>query len=274
MRRHAPGSAGRAVERLGDHAEEMSRHPWFQRLARTGHVANGILHLLIGIIAWNLALGTSGRSADQSGAIALLAGQPFGMVLAWVCAAGCVLLGLWYLSEALWDRQEALDGVKDGGKAVVYVAIGVLFAMAALGSGQDSGESASSFSAALMSHPAGAALLVAVGAGFIAAGAYHVVKGATRRFTRDLEHSSNLTVSRAIRVTGTVGYVAKGIVLALVGLLFVVATVQHDPQEATGMDGALRALLDQPLGPVLLAAVGVGLMLFGVYSVMRSRYAA
>jgi Na+/proline symporter len=274
MRKHAPDGAARAFDEASSRAEEVTRHPWFRKAARFGHIANGILHILIGLIAWSLAFGSAPEDADQTGAIQLLATNPLGMVLIWLCAAGCVLLGLWHLSEAIWDRQSALDGVKDLGKAVVYLSIGVLFTVAAFGGQQDSGESTSSFSAALMSHPAGAVLLVVTGLVIIGIGGYLVFSGVTQRFMDDLRSSNRREVSRLISVTGTIGYVAKGIVLALVGLLFVVATLQRDPEDATGMDGALRALLDQPFGPVLLAAIGVGLMLFGVFAVMRSRYEA
>jgi hypothetical protein len=272
LRKHATDRAARALGEASDRAEEVTRHPWFRTAARAGHIANGILHVLIGVIAWSLAFGSAPEDADQSGAIQLLATNPLGMILIWLCAAGCALLGLWHLSEAVWDRQSTLDGVKDLGKAVVYLAIGVTFAVAALGRAQDSGESTSSISAALMSHPAGAVLLIVVGAVIIGIGGFHVFTGVTQRFLDDLRSSSQREVSRAIRITGTIGYIAKGIVLALVGLLFIIATLQRDPEDATGMDGALKALLDQPFGPVLLAAIGAGLMLFGVFAAMRSRY--
>lgn len=272
MRKHAPQGATRALDEASDRAEEVARHPWFRTAARAGHIANGILHIIIGLIAWSLAFGSAPEDADQSGAIQLLASTPLGLALVWLCAAGCVLLGLWYLSEAIWDRRSALDGVKHLGKTVVYLAIGTLFVIAAFGGQQDSGESTSSWSAALMAHPAGSVLLVMVGVVIVGIGGYYVFSGLTQRFMVDLRSSSSREVSGAIKVTGAIGYVAKGIVLALVGLLFVVATLQQDPEEATGMDGALRALLDQPFGPVLLAAIGVGLMLFGVFAVMRSRY--
>ena len=42
---------------------------------------------------------------------------------------------------------------------------------------------------------------------------------------------------------------------------------------ASGLDGALHTLRDQPLGPVLLTAVAVGLAAYGVYSFARARYA-
>lgn len=272
VRQHGPEGASETLREVSARAEAASNHPWFRRAARLGHVANGLLHLVIGFIAWNLAFGSAPGDADQSGAIQLMAAQPLGLLLVLLCALGCALLGLWHLSEAAWDRQSAPAGLKDLSKAVVYVVIGGTFLMTAFGVEQDSGESSASFSAALMAHPLGAVLLVVVGATVIGVGGYHVFKGVTQRFMEDLRSTGRREVSLAIQVVGTMGYAAKGIVLGLVGLLFVAATIQQDPEEATGLDGALRALLDQPAGPVLLAGVGVGLVLFGAYSLMRSRY--
>lgn len=59
----------------------------------------------------------------------------------------------------------------------------------------------------------------------------------------------------------------------MLGVLFVVAAVQHDPETAGGMDAALAALLDLPAGPVILTAVGLGIAAYGVYSFGRARYA-
>ncbi len=67
-------------------------------------------------------------------------------------------------------------------------------------------------------------------------------------------------------VLGTVGYVGKGIAVAVVGVLIVVAGVRSDPDQATGLDGAFDALRDLPAGSVVLVAVGVGFLAYGVYS--------
>ncbi|MGO1542862.1 MAG: DUF1206 domain-containing protein [Gulosibacter sp.] len=253
-------------------AEAASDHPWFRKAARLGHIANGVLHFVIGVIALNLAFGSAPEDADQSGAIALLASNPLGMALVWICAAGCALLGLWHLSEAIWDRESVTDALKNVAKTVTYFAIGVSFTVAALGGNQDSGESTSSLSATLMSNPVGAVALIVLGAAIIIVGGYHVYVGITRKFEETLRTSKERKISQGIRVVGTIGYIAKGVVLALIGLLFVMATINQDPEDATGMDGALRALLDQPFGNWILGAIGIGLMMFGVYCFMRSRF--
>lgn len=229
--------------------------------------------MVIGVIALNLAFGSAPEDADQSGAIELLASSPLGIILVSLCALGCALLGLWHLSEAIWGRDSAVkDRLKAAGEAVMYFAIGGAFLIAAFGGDQDSGETTSALSARLMSNPFGAVLLILVGIAIVVIGAYHVYKGVSRKFMEDLRSSRKDEIRLAIKIVGIVGFIAKGVVLALIGVLFIVATVRHDPEDATGMDGALRALLDQPYGEWMLAAIGVGLIFFGVYCVMRSRY--
>jgi hypothetical protein len=73
-------------------------------------------------------------------------------------------------------------------------------------------------------------------------------------------------------VLGKVGYLAKGAALAAIGALFVTAAAQHEPKESGGLDVALRELLQQPFGPVLLALVALGLGCYGVYCFFRARY--
>lgn len=75
----------------------------------------------------------------------------------------------------------------------------------------------------------------------------------------------------AIRA-GRVGYGARGVVFALMGVFFIQAARQADASEARGLDGALEALRDQPYGPWLLAAVALGFVLYAVYMGVEARY--
>ncbi len=71
---------------------------------------------------------------------------------------------------------------------------------------------------------------------------------------------------------GTLGYLAKGVAYAVIGILLVVAAVKLDPQRAGGLDKALRTMATQPFGVVLLVAVAIGFAAFGVYCFFDARY--
>lgn len=87
-------SHGRA-EQAGDSAA-------LEALARVGLVAYGVVHLLISSLALQLAWGApASKSADPSGALSTLAGQPLGKILLWLVSVGLVALALWQASEAI-----------------------------------------------------------------------------------------------------------------------------------------------------------------------------
>lgn len=277
--RHGRTNGGRrdAGEKATDAAEEAVNSKGFELAARAGYVAAGVLHFMIGLIALGLARGGSG-SADQSGAIAQLAGSPGGTALLWFCFIGCVALALFQLSEVFFGargrsgRDRLKARLKSGGQAAAYGVIGAAFGQYALGGSSNSSSSSRSLSATLMSNPAGAALLLAIGVGILVVGGYFVYSGATRRFRRELSSLPGGGPGTAVVVLGTVGYIAKGFALGVLGVLVVVATVTNNPEQSTGLDGALKTLREQPFGVWLLGAVALGLMAYGVFMVIRSKY--
>lgn len=111
-----------------------------------------------------------------------------------------------------------------------------------------------------------------MGLALIAMAGYYAYKGATRKFLADLSASGGTVFSPAIRISGTIGYVAKGLVLAALGLLFISSTIQQDPEEATGVDGALKAIREQSFGAPILTTIGVGLLAYALYLFFRARF--
>lgn len=271
------GEVGRQATRAADAADDATDSRGFVLAARAGYVAAGLLHVMIGVIALRVATGGSG-SADQSGAVAALAGSPGGTVLLWACFLGCAALAVFLFSEIFFgatqrsDRDRLKHRVKMGGQAVVYGAIGAVFGTYALGGTSDSSGSTQSLSARLMAHPAGTVLLIVVGLGLVVAGAFFVHRGVTRSFRENLKRLPPGTAGRAVMWLGRAGYAAKGVALAVLGVLVVVATVRSDPEQSSGLDGALKALQEQPFGAWILGAVALGLICYGVFMVVRARY--
>lgn len=269
----AAAAAAQVAETAGD-------HPVLTVVARVGFAVNGVLHLLIAWLATRLALGDGGE-ADQGGALEQVARAPAGEMMLWFGATGFLGLALWQATETLvqqhpYRRRRWGQRAKAAAKSVTYLVLAVTTAQFALGAGADSGETTADLTTALMGAPLGQLLVAAVGLAVVGVAWYHVHKGATRRFLRDLDGPAPGRTGQVGRVmvrVGTVGYVAKGVALGLVGGLFVVAAWTSDPQEATGLDGALRGLTGHPVGSALLLVIAAGVAGYGLYSLARARWA-
>ena len=261
------------VDEGSGRARQVADHPWLEKVARVGFAASGLIHLVLGWIAGRVALG-SGGEADTSGAITTVREAPAGPLLLWICVLGFVALALFQLLDGIFGDGETGDRVKAAGKGVLYAALGVISVRFAVGGGSSGGqESSTDITQRLMEMPAGRLLVGAVALGVIAVGGYHVYKGLTKKFLEDLSATGGGSLGTGVTVAGMIGYVAKGVALLVVGGLFGLAAWQADPDEAQGMDGALKTLAEQPFGTVLLLLVAVGLALYGVYSFARARYA-
>src|SRR4051794_41326862 len=96
------------TEQMGREAE---RSDWLDLAVRIGLVAYGVVHLLIGWLAVQLALGEHSAQASAQGAMTELAQQPFGEVLVWAVAVGLFLLVVWRVLEAAFGHRE-YDGAE------------------------------------------------------------------------------------------------------------------------------------------------------------------
>ncbi len=267
-----PTTASGKPEQAGDSAS-------LEMVARAGLIAYGVVHLLIGWLAVQIAWSASdSKSADTSGALKTLAEQPFGKILLWLVAIGLVALALWQASEVIWGYRNR-DGAKrvqkqltSGLLAVIYAALGFSAASVALGSGQSSSQSQKQATSGVLAWPGGRVIVVVAGLIIIGVGAANVVKGVKKSFAEEIDTSSMSPAARkGVAQLGQIGYIAKGVALGLVGGLLSYATLTFDRQKQ-GLDGAMQTILAQPFGKFLLTAAALGFAAFGVFAILQSRY--
>lgn len=264
------------ADQVADHADDE----WVDHLVRFGFVAYGLVHLVVAFLALQLALGDPSGNADTKGALAQLAQQPFGRTILWLVAAGMVVLVLWRLLEAtlghrddeggtLWARRAA-----DLLKAVVYGVVGWSAVRVVVGSGSSSGGSGSeTWTARLLSLPAGAVLVGIVGLAVVGYGAWTAWRGLSHQHREHLKPEGLSGTSGDVLVRlGTAGHVAKGLSIILVGGLFCFAALTRDADRSGGLDEALHVVLQQPFGPWLLGIIAIGIGLYGVWCLARARY--
>jgi hypothetical protein len=272
-----PGTAMGAAGRAGNSDA-------LENLARVGLIAYGVVHLLIAWLALQLAWGGGGQSADQSGAMGTLAASPVGKPLLWVLAIGLVALALWQIAEVLrwrsgWSatgevRKRAVKKtVKAVAKTLVYAALAYTAFRFATGGGSSSSAQQQQTAAGVFGWPGGRWLVGLVGLVVIGVGVHHVLKGVKKSFLDEIDLASAPPgAERTVTRLGQVGYPAKGVALGVVGALLVWSAATFDPAKASGLDGALRTVLDAPFGKALLTLVALGIAAFGAFCFVRARY--
>ncbi|MFE7174461.1 DUF1206 domain-containing protein [Streptomyces sp. NPDC057616] len=265
--------------RLG--ARRAARGSVTEGAGRAGLAARGVIYLLVGVLALQVAFGDTHRQADRGGALDTLAGKPFGVVLLWAIGLGLVGMAVWRLSVAAFGGAGP-DGRKPHKRllaacgCVFYacVAFSVLsFAVGPHGGSGSSDKQSRDITARALGLPAGQWLVGAVGAGVVVAGVWIVVQAVRRKYHKDLKLGEMSRRSRrVVDITGVGGGVARGLVFTAAGAFAVRAAVDYQPDRAKGMDDTLRSFAHTPLGPSLLACVAAGLVLFGLFSIALSRW--
>ncbi|MET0687489.1 MAG: DUF1206 domain-containing protein [Solirubrobacteraceae bacterium] len=260
--------------------EKVARSDGFEWLARLGLAARGVVYAVIAILALKVALGDGGKTTDQQGALKTIAQQSFGEILLIVVAIGLFGYALWRLVRAAIghgaegdrdDAKERIDGVASGiGYGILFVtALGILFGSG----GGGGGGGPQSTTGGVLDWPAGQVLVIIAGLVLLGVAVDQGIKGFKRKFL-EKSHTERMSekTKKVFTAFGVFGHLARMVIFGLMGYFLIKAAIDYDPKEAVSLDGALAKLANSAGGPLVLGAVAVGLLGFGLYSFMDARY--
>jgi hypothetical protein len=273
------GNAGREAEQA---VRSAARSPWVEGLARFGLAARGVVYVAVGILAFQAAIGSGGETTGAKGAIGEIAQRS--RVLLALVAIGLFGYALWRILQAVLDPEGKGTDPKGLLARGATFATGLIYGGLALGAlrifrgassagagGDDQG--AQGFTAELMSKPFGRWLVALAGLGVIVYGCQQIAEGVREKFRDKLRLGEMSEGERALALrTGKIGLTARGVVFLILGGFLIRAAMESDPGEARGLGGALDALAGQPYGPWLLGLAALGLLAFGLYSLVEARY--
>ncbi|MDJ0346049.1 DUF1206 domain-containing protein [Streptomyces sp. H10-C2] len=254
--------------------------------ARWGLATRGVIYLLIGALAIQVAAGRNGNQADRGGAVEQISGEPFGKVMVWVVGLGLAGMALWRLSEALFGAagpggHKGTKRLTSAGRFVFYglAAFSVIAFALSRTAGQGASQGGSSdkqskdVTAKVLDMPYGQWLVGIAGVTLVAAGLWTAVRAAQRAFRKHLKVSEMSRQNReVVDFLGIAGGICRGVVFATAGGFAVAAAVKYDPNQAKGLDDTLRSFRETPAGPWLLVAIALGLALFGAFSFAMARW--
>jgi uncharacterized protein DUF1206 len=253
---------------------------WAEPAARVGHFAKGVVYVVVGLVAVRAALGWGGRATDARGALQVLRRTPLGDLLLALVAVGLFAYVFWRVAQGLLDLDHKGGGahglvVRAGyvGSGLAYGGLAVTAAGLAIGSRGESGDNVRLWTGHALADPDRWWLVAAVGAGVLIGGGYQFYKAGSLKFLDRLRLSSLSSAHRRwVCRVGRIGLVARGVTFGVIGWFLVRAGLHVNPGEARGLAGALRYLRAQDYGPWLLGGVGVGLIAYGLFSMVEGRY--
>lgn len=250
---------------------------WITPIARAGYSARALVYLVIGGLALLAAAG-SGKETDSEGAVRTLLGQPFGSAIVFLLAAGLAGYVAWRIAQAVFDADD--HGTSPKGLVVRAVLLGsaaaygslALYAVSLLraassGPGEGSGGAVAGFVDRMFGNGTVAFALAVVFAGLAGA---HLFNAWKQKYAEKFDAPESRM--RLIVPVATTGLAARGAVFAVLAVLWAYrfATVSDPSGPPPGIDDALGFIQSLPLGGLLLAATGAGLVAFAAYSFLEA----
>ena len=269
-----------SVDKANYGAKRAASHPAYRFLARAGYVARGVLYAYMGYAALQIALTSVPKRADQQATLMVVAGFPLGRLILLVGVVALAAYSIWGFVRAIYDPlhrgKDPAGIVTRLGFAWSGLSYGALlfFAFALLTHGAaSSGDQTQQMAARLLAAPFGQGLTMVAGLIGIAAGIGQFVEAYRASFKKDEKRAEMSLAERKVTdFLGRSGFVARGVVFALMGWFIYLAGSHRDASHATGFTGTFTYLLMQPYGRLLLALVALGFIALGLHSVVLARY--
>jgi hypothetical protein len=205
--------------------------------------------------------------------------QPLGDALLALIALGLLCFAGWRLAQALLDADRRgktpsslLGRFALAASALFYIAFAWVAFGVLLGSDrrQSSEHLAHEWTAWLLAQPAGRWAAGAIGAGFVIAGAATAARGLRSSFGRNIE--AGKSEREIVTALGVAGFLARGFVVAVIGVFLIFAALRARSSEAKGLAGALEALQGYPHGGVILALTSAGFLAFGLFEIAQAAW--
>ncbi|SKA24981.1 DUF1206 domain-containing protein [Novilysobacter spongiicola] len=262
----------RSIENAGSSAAHQVAG-WVPPVARAGYAAKGVVYVLLGYIAFTAAM-ASGQPEGASGALQSLVDESGGHLMLMLIAVGLLAHVIWRMVQAVLDPEHREHGAKRVFMRLFYALSAVIYGSLAYTAWQlsrqgqtDGGNGTEIWIARLLDKPFGTWLVMAAGVGIIGYGIHQLIKAARGDVNRRMT-TSNATTSRAVRAIGRIGTAARGVVLLPIG--WFVFKAGRSYSAATAADtGEVLQMLERG---GLLAAVGLGLLAYGVHQIAKAVY--
>jgi hypothetical protein len=249
---------------------------WTPPVMRAGYAGRGLVYVVVaGISLW--AIWHGGQAQGTGSAFSRLEGSTWGVILLVLIAVGLLAYAVWRLVNAIWDLECHGSDAKGMFARVGLAVSGLIYlgiagtAAAVLFTSADAGDGSTivRWTGRVMSWPAGRWLVCLGGLAVIGVGLYMGYNAWSEKYREKLTANRfTLRWNKALQA----GLVAHGVVLLVVGGLFIYAGLTANPGQAGGTDRAFEWIYAQAYGRILVVLVCLGLLAFALFCFVNAAY--
>ncbi len=239
----------------------------FRWLVCLGYAARGVVYALIGY----LALSRPGGESGPEGAFGYLHDMPLGSALLYVSAIGLLGYALYRFSSLLFDVESHGSDARGiayrighGASGVAHVVLAYTAFQFAQGEPQ-SGGGTEQAAGTVLSVSFGSIVLGVIGLGFMVAAIMQAKQAITRSFMREMSSHT----PAAVEYLGRAGLAARAVVFAVIGWSLVQSAWLARTARVKTLGEAITSLAGND---TLYTLVAIGLLLFGLFSLLSARY--
>lgn len=241
----------------------------FNWLVRVGYFSRAVFYVVLGYIA----LSSAGQAQNgTSGIFRAVEELPAGTLLLWVLAVGLTAYALFRLASPLFDIENNGTDAKGwatrighAGSGIAHLALAWTAYQFATGS-PSGGDSASEAAAGVLSIEFGDIVIGVLGLAFFLGALEQFNKAFSGKFMRRVDPGA----PDATRWLGGAGFAARGVVYGVIGWSLVQAGfLSQGAAQVKTLGEAVSSLADTGW---LFTVTAIGLLLFGLFSLILARY--
>lgn len=241
-----------------------------------GCISTGLLYTAIGIIAILSLLQFKDGGASKNSLFAYVQDLPGGGVIIWAILLGMLCYIIWRIYESFRDpyhygsswkglaRRTGIGLSSLADALIAYSALVVLLGYANYSKNGDPDQKRE-MTANMLDYAWGKWLVVGLGALIAVTAAVQLFYGITRGYRErlDIVRFSGKKKS-AIFFLGFTGYVARGVILGIIGYFFIKSGILKDSEYVVNTDRAFNFIGDH-IGKIPFAIVAIGIICYGLF---------
>ncbi len=244
----------------------------FNWLVRIGYFSRAILYTVLGLIA----LTSAGKISEGTNGIFLAVEDfPGGTAILWLMVIGLVAYALFRFASPLFDIENTGNDAKGWAKRIGHAGSGIghlalaysayKFASSVKGASQ-SGGGAQDAASGVLSFELGGVVLGLLGLAFLVTAIFQAKKGFTGEFMNRISGGA----PSGTRLLGGLGYAARGVVYAVIGWSLIKSGfLSAGAEQVKTLGDAVASLAGEG---AIFTATAIGLLMFGLFSLVLSRY--